>query len=370
MKVMTILGTRPEIIRLSRVIARLEESSVTNHVLVHTGQNYDYELNEVFFNDLGLRKPDHFLACDTSTIGHVYGDILIKSEAVLAEQKPDAVLILGDTNSALAAIIARRMHIPVFHMEAGNRSFDWRVPEETNRRIVDHISDVNLAYTEHARANLIREGLHPQRVYVTGSPMYEVLNHYREKIDSSDVLEREALKPKSYVLVSLHREENVDNIESLGSLLAGLRSVSEQQDVDVLVSTHPRTMKRLDQFNLIGKQGGRIRFAKPFGFHDYNKLQLESACVISDSGTISEESSILGFPAATPREWIERPEAMDAGAIIMTGTQADAIVRGVKYAIEFGAPADIPREYTVGNCSDRVLRLIVGRGRGLGETQR
>ena len=246
MKVMTVLGTRPEIIRLSRVIARLEQSSVTNHVLTHTGQNYDYELNEVFFNDLGLRKPDHFLACDTATIGRVYGDILIKTEEVLIEEQPDAVLILGDTNSALAAIIARRMHIPVFHMEAGNRSFDWRVPEETNRRIVDHISDINLAYTEHARANLLREGLHPQRVYVTGSPMYEVLNHFRVNIDASDVLARENLKSKRFVLVSLHREENVDNAENLSCLLKGLESVAKQHNVEVLVSTHPRTLKRLD----------------------------------------------------------------------------------------------------------------------------
>lgn len=370
MKIMTILGTRPEIIRLSRVIARLEESSVATHVLTHTGQNYDYELNEVFFKDLGLRKPDHFLACDTSSIGHVYGDILIKTESVLEEERPDAVLILGDTNSALAAIIARRMHIPVFHMEAGNRSFDWRVPEETNRRIVDHISDVNLAYTEHARANLLREGLHPQRVYVTGSPMFEVLNHYRPQIDASNVLQRENLVPKKYVLVSLHREENVDNARNLGQLLNGLEQIANQQNLDVLVSTHPRTKKRLEQYSLGTGDASRIRFAKPFGFHDYNKLQIESACVISDSGTISEESSMLGFPAITPREWIERPEAMDAGAIIMTGIDPDSIVRAAQYAVEFGAPIEMPQGYEVSNCSDRVLKLLIGRPRQLSVTQR
>ena len=370
MKIMTVLGTRPEIIRLSRVIARLEETSVIDHVLTHTGQNYDYQLNEVFFNDLNLRKPDHFLDCDTSSIGRVYGDILIKTEGVLRKEMPDAVLILGDTNSALAAIIARRMHIPVFHMEAGNRSFDWRVPEETNRRIVDHISDVNLAYTEHARQNLLREGLHPQRVYVTGSPMYEVLTHFRASIDASDVLRRENLQSKRFILVSLHREENVDNAENLGALLSSLETIAGQYNIDVLVSTHPRTLKRLEEFKLSPTEGSRIRFAKPFGFHDYNKLQIESACVISDSGTISEESSMLGFPAVTPREWIERPEALDTGAIIMTGLEIESIVRGVTYAIEFGSPADLPKDYTVANCSDRVLRLIIGRYRGLSVTQR
>jgi UDP-N-acetylglucosamine 2-epimerase (non-hydrolysing) len=377
MKVMTILGTRPEIIRLSRVMARLEETSVVDHILVHTGQNYDYELNQVFFDDLGVRKPDHFLECDTSSLGRVYGDILIKSEEVLRAEQPDAVLILGDTNSALAAIMARRLHFPVFHMEAGNRSFDWRVPEETNRRIVDHISDVNLVYTEHARANLMREGLHPQRVYLTGSPMYEVLHHYRDQIDASDVVEREGLEKGRYILVSMHREENVDDVDNLGALLDGLSTIGDHYDMDVLISTHPRTQKRLDQFGLgpaadDGSAGSRprLRFSKPFGFHDYNKLQLDSACVVSDSGTISEESSILGFPAITPRRWIERPEAMDAGAIIVTGIDAEVMLRGVNYAIETGAPLDLPAEYEVANCSDRVLRIVLGTDRRLRETQR
>ena len=370
MKVMTILGTRPEIIRLSRVIARLEATSVVDHVLVHTGQNYDYELNQVFFDDLGLRKPDHFLECDTSSIGRVYGDILIKSEEVLREEQPDAVLILGDTNSAIAAIIARRLHIPVFHMEAGNRSFDWRVPEETNRRIVDHISDVNLVYTEHARENLMREGLHPQRVYLTGSPMFEVLEHYRDQIEASDVLEREGLEAGKFVIVSLHREENVDNAERLGQLLDGLGRLSEERDLDALVSTHPRTRKRLEEFGLIDNAGERLQFAKPFGFHDYNKLQMTAACAISDSGTISEESSMLGFPAVTPRDWIERPEALDTGSIIMTGLEPDVVLRGVEYAIDFGAPEGIPAEYQIANCSDRVVRILIGRDRTLRDSKR
>lgn len=365
MKVMTILGTRPEIIRLSRVMARLESTHGVDHILVHTGQNYDFELNEVFFSDLDVRKPDHFLACDTSSIGHVYGDILIKCEAVLHSEQPDAVLILGDTNSAVAAIIARRMHIPVFHMEAGNRSFDWRVPEETNRRIVDHISDVNLVYTEHARANLMREGLHPQRVYLTGSPMFEVLEHYRPRIEASNVLEREGLEAGKFAIVSLHREENVDNAERLGQLLEGLGQLARDRDLDVLVSTHPRTRKRLEEFNLLDRGGDSVTFAKPFGFHDYNKLQMSAACAISDSGTISEESSMLGFPAVTPRDWIERPEALDTGSIIMTGLEPEVVLRGVKYAIDFGAPAGIPPEYQVANCSDRVVRILVGRDRSM-----
>ena len=370
MKVMTILGTRPEIIRLARVMARLETTSGVEHVIVHTGQNYDYELNQVFFDDLAVRKPDHFLDCDTSSIGRVYGDILIKSEEVMLSEQPDAVLILGDTNSAIAAIIARRLHIPVFHMEAGNRSFDWRVPEETNRRIVDHISDVNLVYTEHARANLMREGLHPQRVYLTGSPMFEVLTHYRDQIEASTVLEREGLEAGKFVIVSLHREENVDDPTRLRLLLEGLGQLSQARDLDVLVSTHPRTRKRLEEFGLLEAGGERIRFSKPFGFHDYNKLQMTAACAISDSGTISEEASILGFPAVTPRDWIERPEALDAGSVIMTGLEPEAVLRGVEYAIDFGAPVGIPPEYQVANCSDRVVRLLVGRSRSLDEVVR
>jgi UDP-N-acetylglucosamine 2-epimerase (non-hydrolysing) len=289
---------------------------------------------------------------------------------VLRTEQPDAVLILGDTNSAIAAIIARRLHIPVFHMEAGNRSFDWRVPEETNRRIVDHISDVNLVYTEHARANLMREGLHPQRVHLTGSPMFEVLSHYRSQIEESDVLEREGLIAGKFVIVSLHREENVDDARRLSTLLEGLTRLSMHRDLDVLVSTHPRTQKRLEEFGLLSSAGSRTTFSKPFGFHDYNKLQMKAACAVSDSGTISEESSILGFPAVTPRDWIERPEALDSGSIIMPGLEAETSVRGVEYALDFGAPAGVPPEYQIGNCSDRVVRLLLGRSRGLRDTKR
>ena len=324
----------------------------------------------MFFDDLGLRKPDHFLECDTSSIGRVYGDILIKSEDVLQEEQPDAVLILGDTNSSIAAIIARRLHIPVFHMEAGNRSFDWRVPEETNRRIVDHISDVNLVYTEHARENLMREGLHPQRVYLTGSPMFEVLEHYRPQIEASDVLEREGLEEGKFIIVSIHREENVDDADRLQQLLDGLTQLSDHRDLDVMISTHPRTRKRLEEFDLLGGAGERLIFAKPFGFHDYNKLQMTAACAVSDSGTISEESSMLGFPAVTPRDWIERPEALDAGSIIMTGLDPKVVLRGVEYSIGSGAPTSLPTEYRVPNCSDRVVRVLIGRSRALRETSR
>ncbi len=368
MKVMTILGTRPEIIRLSRVMARLDATSSVEHIIVHTGQNYDYELNQVFFDDLDVRKPDHFLECDTSSIGHVYGDVLIKSEQVMLEEKPDAVLILGDTNSAIAAVIARRLHIPVFHMEAGNRSFDWRVPEETNRRIVDHISDMNLVYTEHARQNLMREGLPARRVYLSGSPMFEVLNHYRSSIEASEILGQLGLEPGSFVVVSLHREENVDSPVRLKMLLDGLSQLSIKRSLKVIVSTHPRTRKRLKEFDLLDAYPDQISFAPPFGFHDYNKLQMNSACAISDSGTISEESGILGFPSVTPRSWIERPEALDAGTTIMTGLKPEVILRSVDYAIEFGAPEGVPSEYQIPNCSDRVLRLILGRSRLLTET--
>jgi len=370
MKVMTILGTRPEIIRLSCVMARLEATASIEHVLVHTGQNYDYELNQVFFDDLGVPRPTHFLECDTSTVGHAYGDILIKSEAVMLSEQPDAVLILGDTNSAIAAVIARRLHIPVFHMEAGNRSFDWSVPEETNRRIVDHISDVNLVYTEHARQNLLREGIHPQRIYVTGSPMFEVLKTYRSQIEASTVLEDEGLVEGQFIIVSLHREENVDNAERLASLMATLGQIATGRKLKVIVSTHPRTRKRLEEQNLVGGLNEDVVFSKPFGFFDYNKLQMSALAAISDSGTISEEASILGFPAITPRAWIERPEALDTGSVIMTGLEPDTIVDALSYVIEYGRDVEIPADYQVPNTSDRVLRLLLGRDRRLRSTRR
>ena len=363
-KVVTILGTRPEIIRLSRVMARLE--TYCEHILVHTGQNYDYELNEVFFSDLGVRQPDHFLGVDTSSLGATVGGILVETEKVLASENPDAVLILGDTNSAIAAYIARRMKIPVYHMEAGNRCFDRNVPEETNRKMVDHISDFNLVYTEHARRNLIAEGLHARRIYITGSPMREVLEHYRSEIESSNVLEKLKLKPREYLLVSMHREENVDNPENLTELVHALNQLAEAHDCPIIVSTHPRTRKRLDALVKL-KKDDRISWMKPFGFHDYNYLQMAAKCVISDSGTIAEESSMLDFPAVTPRFSIERPEAMDTGAIIACGYTADSIVRAVQIVImqhnesaEKESASFVPNDYRITNTSQRVVNLIVG----------
>lgn len=367
LKVATILGTRPEIIRLARVMAALDRA--TDHVIIHTGQNYDYELNQIFFDELGIRKPDHFLGVNTSSLGQVLGGTLIETEKVLVQEKPDAVVILGDTNSALAGIMARRMKIPLYHMEAGNRCFDFNVPEETNRRIVDAISDFNLVYTEHARRHLIAEGFPQRRIYVTGSPMCEVLSHYADKIDASDAVQRLGLAPRQYVLVSMHREENVDNPYSLNSLLTGLQELATERRVPVIVSTHPRTLKRLDQFGMSGIQAsespepGKITFLKPFGFCDYNKLQKESLCVLSDSGTISEESSLLKFAAVTLRNAIERPEALDTGSIVLTGTDPDRILDCVRLVIEEFEAGDFPPcpvDYQVTNCSQRVTRLILG----------
>ncbi|WP_343312644.1 non-hydrolyzing UDP-N-acetylglucosamine 2-epimerase [Ancylobacter koreensis] len=363
LKVMTILGTRPEIIRLSRIIARLD--AFCAHSLVHTGQNYDYELNEVFFEDLGVRRPDHFLGTGGGTLGETMGRILIESEKVLAAEKPDAVLILGDTNSAISALMARRMKIPVYHMEAGNRSFDRNVPEETNRRLVDHISDFNLVYTEHARRHLIAEGIEHRRIYLTGSPMREVLDHYRDRILASDVLERLGLAPRGYFVVSLHREENVDSRARLGDLVDTLSTLAARHDRPVIVSTHPRTRKRLEELGV--EADGRVRFMKPFGFHDYNCLQMNAFCAVSDSGTIAEESSILGFPAVTPRDAIERPEALDTGSIVMTGLSREAVLRGVEIATGFfaarmaaGEPHPVPEDYNVTNTSERVVSLVLG----------
>lgn len=367
LKVMTVLGTRPEIIRLSRVMARLD--AYTDHCIVHTGQNWDYELNELFFNDLDVRKPDHFLGVDTSSLGAVLGGILIGAERVIREERPDALLVLGDTNSAIAAIMARRMKVPIFHMEAGNRSFDRNVPEETNRRLVDHISDFNLVYTEHARRHLLSEGMQHRRVYLTGSPMREVLDHYRPRIDASDVLSRLELERGGYFIVSLHREENVDSSARLTSLVTALNGLAERHDVPVIVSTHPRTRKRLDLIEGITLDP-RVQYMKPFGFHDYNHLQMHARCAISDSGTIAEESSILDFPAITPRDAIERPEAMDTGNIIVTGLDPDAIASGVEAAIALhqdnrvrGAARVIPADYQIDNTSDRVIKLVLGLSR-------
>lgn len=357
LKVMTVVGTRPEIIRLACVIRRLETS--THHVLVHTGQNYDYTLNQVFFEDLQLRAPDHFLGVETTSLGAVLGDVLRGTERVLLEEQPDAMIVLGDTNSCISAIMAKRLKIPVFHLEAGNRSFDPNVPEEINRHLVDHVSDYNLAYTEHSRRNLLAEGLKPQDVMVMGSPMREVLEIYRSHIEASDVLERLELHPQQFLLASVHREENVDRKDRLEQVLASLHAVAEDQSMPLLVSTHPRTRKRLQEFGLTADSN--IRLHEPLGFHDYNKLQMSARCVISDSGTISEESSILGFPAVTLRDAIERPEAVDTGAIVITGLDPDDVVDAVQMTIHQHAtdgPTTIPDDYQITDSSRRVVNFV------------
>jgi UDP-N-acetyl-L-fucosamine synthase len=354
MKVMTIVGTRPEIIRLSRVIVRLDE--VTAQVLVHTGQNYDHSLSQVFFDDLALRQPDHYLGVNTSSLGQVLGGILIKTEEVIQRERPDAVLILGDTNSSIAAVMAKRMRVPVYHMEAGNRCFDENVPEETNRRLVDHVADFNLVYTEHARRNLLAEGLHPRRILLTGSPMREVLHHYKPQIDSSDVLERLGLRPRGYFLISAHREETVDSPARLGLLLDCLVAVHDRWGLPLIASTHPRTRKRLKALGADAKSRD-IRWLEPFGFHDFNRLQLDAACVLSDSGTVSEESSILGFRAVTLRNSIERPEALDAGTIVLAGVRQREVIPAVSDAMSTG-DHPLPSGYEVSNTSQRVARFI------------
>jgi UDP-N-acetylglucosamine 2-epimerase (non-hydrolysing) len=360
LKVMTILGTRPEIIRLSRVMARLDE--YVDHVITHTGQNWDYELNEIFFEDLGVRKPDYFLGVGGGSLGETLGGILTETEKTLQKEKPDAVVILGDTNSAISAIMARRMKIPVYHMEAGNRSFDRNVPEETNRRLVDHIADFNLVYTEHARRHLLTEGLEHQRIYITGSPMREVLEYYRDQIEASDVLDRMDLTAGKYFIASLHREENVDHPERLKTLVTALNDLVEIHDKPLILSTHPRTRKRLNSFDL--EFHPNIQDAKPFGFHDYNHLQMNAFCAISDSGTIAEESSILNFPAITPRDAIERPEALDVGTLLMTGVNRDVIVNNVAAVTQLykngSTPVPAPADYCITNTADRVLNLILG----------
>jgi len=364
LKVMTIVGTRPELIRLSRVIARLD--STVNHVLVHTGQNYDYALNEVFFRDLSIRKPDHLLGVDTSSLGRVLGETLIRTEEVLATEKPDAVLVLGDTNSSIAAVMAKRVRIPVYHMEAGNRCFDENVPEEINRRLVDHVADFNLVYTEHARRNLLAEGLHPRRIMLTGSPMREVLDAYRSQIEASDVLTRLGLTAGEYFLVSAHREENVDSPERLQMLLECLVVVRERWNLPIYVSTHPRTRKRLEALPDWTEPDGVV-FHEPFGFHDFNRLQLGAACVLSDSGTIAEESTILGFAAITLRDSIERPEALDTGGIVMTGLDAHDVAEAVRVAmlarLVHGVSEITPNDYLIENTSSRAVNFILSTAR-------
>jgi UDP-N-acetylglucosamine 2-epimerase (non-hydrolysing) len=363
LKVMTFIGTRPEIIRLSRTMVLLDKH--LNQVIVHTGQNYDFELNEVFFRDLELRKPDYFLGIDTSSLESSVGDIILKSGEVLRKEKPDAVLVLGDTNSCLAAYMAKRLHIPVFHMEAGNRSFDFNVPEETNRRIIDHIADYNLVYTEHARRHLLSEGLPHRRIYLTGSPMREVLNFYMPKINQSDILSKLGIEKKEYFLVSTHREENVDNQANLKKILAVLNKLTEKFNLPVIVSTHPRTRKRIEQS---GKASfnKNIQFLKPFGFLDYVYLQKHALCTLSDSGTISEESSILGFPAISLRQSMERPEAQDCGSIILTGFDPDIILDSISLVIKEQSDRtvfSIPQDYQIEDTSWRVLKLIIGNSK-------
>lgn len=386
LKIVTVIGTRPEIIRLSRTMSLLDEH--LTQVIVHTGQNYDYELNEIFWKELELRKPDYFLNVDTSSLGAAVGDIMRKTEEVLRKEQPDGLLVLGDTNSCLSAYIAKRMHIPIFHMEAGNRCFDFNVPEEVNRRIIDHIADFNLVYTEHARRHLLSEGLPHRRIYLTGSPMKEVLDYYKPKIDKSDILSQLSLsttqtgaKPgpaksnnkretRNFFLVSVHREENVDNPENLTKIVTVLNTLAERYNMPVIVSTHPRTRKRLES-----PQAGRptphalIQFLKPFGFIDYVHLQQKAVCTISDSGTISEESAILSFPAISLRQSMERPEAQDAGTIILTGFEPEIVLSSIETVVaEFSSRLTLHAarrtplvpDYEITDTSWRVLKLILG----------
>lgn len=355
MKVVTIVGTRPELIKLSRVIAKLD--NYVDHVLVHTGQNYDYELNEVFFNDLGIRRPDYFLNAAKTTPAATIACVIEEADKVLRKETPDALLIYGDTNSCLSVVSAKRLKIPIFHMEAGNRCFDQRVPEEINRKIVDHLSDINLPLSEHARQYLIKEGLSPETIIKTGSPMKEVLEFYSEGIFNSKVLERECLKPKEYFLVSTHREENVDSEVNLKSLLNSLEELVKEFGKKIIVSTHPRTRKKLEDLNYSFSED--IVFMKPFGFTDYVKLQKNAFCVISDSGTVTEESSILGFPAITIRQTHERPEGMDNGTLIMSGLKKERIIQSVKIVTSKIVTPSLVSDYDCIDVSDKVLNVIM-----------
>jgi UDP-N-acetylglucosamine 2-epimerase len=361
LKVMTVVGTRPEIIRLSRVLVALDSSDAIEHVLVHTGQNYDYELNQIFFDDLAIRKPDHFLNAAGATATETIGQILIKIDPLLESEKPDAFLILGDTNSCLCAIPAKKRHIPIFHMEAGNRCFDQRVPEETNRKIVDHIADVNLTYSDIAREYLLREGLPADRIIKTGSPMFEVLNNYLPQIESSNVLDRLALKAGEYFVVSFHREENIVNEKNFNNLMHTLNLIAEKYGYPVIVSTHPRTAKKIDAVNI--KMNPLVQFLKPMGFNDYNALQLRSFAVLSDSGTISEESSTLNFRALNLREAHERPEAMEEASVMMVGLNPERIMQGLTQ-LQYQKTGDERNlrnvaDYSMPNVSEKMVRIIL-----------
>ena len=361
LKVITVVGTRPEIIRLSRVMATLEASLAIEHIIVHTGQNYDYELNQIFFDDLQIRKPDYFLNAAGVTATETIGKILINIDPLLEELKPDAFLVLGDTNSCLCAIPAKKRHIPIFHMEAGNRCFDQRVPEETNRKIVDHISDINLTYSDIAREYLLREGLPADRIIKTGSPMFEVLQHYLPSIKSSNILDHLKLEHNKYFVVSAHREENISSDSNFMSLVSCLNLVAEKYDLPIIVSTHPRTRKMIDSKEIVLHK--KIQLLKPLGFNDYNALQLHSKAVLSDSGTISEESSILNFPALNIRQAHERPEAMEEASVMMVGLNPERILQGLKQ-LELQKTGDDRSfrkvsDYSMPNVSEKVVRIII-----------
>lgn len=358
LKVVTVVGTRPEIIRLSRVMAKLDEHC--EHILVHTGQNYDYELNQIFFEDLGIRKPDHFLNAAGQSGAETIGNVIIAVDKVLAEVQPEALLVLGDTNSCMAVIPAKRRKIPTFHMEAGNRCFDMRVPEEINRRIVDHTADINLTYSTIARDYLLREGLSPDMVIKTGSPMFEVLNYYREGIEQSDVLQRLGLEEGKFFIVSAHREENIDSDKNFLKLVDVLNSVAAHYDYPVIVSTHPRTQKRVDAMGV--EFHANVRLLKPMGFKDYNKLQLASKAALSDSGTINEESSILNFPALNLREAHERPEGMEEASVMMVGLEADRVMQALQVLESQLSGSErtlrLVADYSMPNVSDKVVRIV------------
>ncbi|KUP22637.1 UDP-N-acetylglucosamine 2-epimerase (non-hydrolyzing) [Paenibacillus sp. DMB5] len=357
LKVMTILGTRPEIIRLSECIKACDR--YFNHILVHTGQNWDYTLNEVFFNELELRQPDYFLAAVGTNLGETMGNIIAKSFEVLEKEKPDALLILGDTNSALSAIAAKRLKVPIFHMEAGNRCFDQNVPEEINRKIVDHISDINLPYTEHSRRYLLSEGFRKEHIFVTGSPMQEVLQAHMDKIDASDVLERLNLEAGKYIIVSAHREENIDNEKNFMSLMKAINKIAERYEMPVIYSTHPRSMKYIEQRNF--EFHPLVQNLKPFGFMDYNKLQKNSFCVLSDSGTLSEESAMLNFPGILLRTSTERPEVLDKGTVVIGGIEEEELLQAMKLSISFSERESkkvIVPDYEDINISTKVVKII------------
>lgn len=360
-KVMTVVGTRPEIIRLSRVMSALDNSTAIDHIIVHTGQNYDYELNQIFFDDLKIRKPDFFLNAAGKTATETVGQILIKIDPLLESERPDAFLVLGDTNSCLCAIPAKKRHIPIFHMEAGNRCFDQRVPEETNRKIVDHISDINLTYSSIAREYLLREGLPHDRVIKTGSPMFEVLNHYLSNISSSEVLSKLNLEKHKYFVVSSHREENINSEKNFSKLMESLNQIADKYKFPIIVSTHPRTRKKIEEKNI--QMHPEVQFLKPMGFNDYNALQQNSFAVLSDSGTISEESSILNFPALNLRDAHERPEAMEEASVMMVGMNPERIMQGLAQLQDQkrGNERNFRQvvDYSMPNVSEKVVRIII-----------